>query len=159
MFRLIEFLAATAGLVTAVVILWDRFFAAPFPVEAELDTRPFDTEPVPQGYRRTQCTLRMRTTALGHLVVEEVSAPDCLIEVPKRVSDGWAYDGGFRKLAKPDAPFRPESGDIAEFPFLLRPKHGTPDGEIKLVKIKVVICFIGAKAQRRTFEIPSLVTV
>ncbi len=159
MVRLLELLAAAAGVVTTFLLLWDRFLSAPFPVDAELNTRPFDTEPVPEGYRRTQCTFRMRSAALGHVVVEEISAPGCLIEVPKRVSDGWAYEGGFRKIARPNAPFRPETGAIEEFPFLLRPVEWTHDGEIKLIKIKIAICFIGAKTLRRTFEIPSLVTV
>jgi hypothetical protein len=158
-FRLLELLAAAGGIITALVILWDRFVAAPFPVDAELDTRPFDTAPVPEGYRRTQCTFRMRSTALGHLIVEDVSAPGCLVEVPKRVSDGWAYGTGFQKIARPNTPFRPAMGAIEEFPFLIRPIQWTRDGEIKLIKIRVGVCFIGAKTARRSFEIPSLVTV
>jgi hypothetical protein len=158
MFRLLELLAAAAGIVTAAVILWDRFMAAPFPVELDLVTSRLDAEPVGQGFCRTQCLLRMRSAAIGHLVVEEISAPGCLVEVPG-ANQETVHSGKFQKIARPNAPVRAEAGQIVEYIFLVRPTHWTEAGEAKLVTIRIVISFVGAKKVRRTYEIPSLVTV
>ena len=143
MFRIIELLAAAAGIVTALLIMWDRFVSAPFPVDMELDTSPADADTSSEAGRPTQALLRMRLTTIGHLIIEEISAPGCRVDIPRIADQARVYRGDFQKVARPNTFVRPNVGEIVEYPFLVRPER--PCGETKLVKIRIGICYVGTR--------------